>query len=137
VNPLTVGGQRPRYVGYMPVKFDASEDVWWALVDTGAQVSVISAGLASYLDLYCQDMSNVFPASFAVKGYNEASTYMPVLETRLRVGAHGNEERWMPVHLCVLDTNMYKLIIGVDILHELKFVFDEPARRLHLERNGV
>lgn len=48
-----------RQVGFMPIKFNEQNDTLWGLVDTGAQVSVISAGLANYLELYKEDMSNV------------------------------------------------------------------------------
>ena len=136
VNPLTTG-EHTRYVGYMPVKLGAQEEVWWALVDTGAQVTVISAGLASYLGLYERDMRNVHPAGFSVAGYNDTSSYMPVLETRMRLGARGGDERWLTVHFCILDTNRYKLIVGVDLLNQLNFVYESPTRRLHLERAGV
>ena len=89
----------------------------WGLVDTGAQVSVISAGLASYLDLYKPDLSNIRETSFTVAGYNGARSYMPVLETSFRLGNRGGDERVMPVNLCILDSNAYKLLIGVDILN--------------------
>ena len=80
VNPLnTTDTTRPRYVGYMPMKLGRAPEVYWALVDTGAQVSVISAGLAAYTDLYSPDGSNHFPASFFVSGYNGTKSYMPVL----------------------------------------------------------
>ena len=138
VNPLTTGEQpAARKVGYMPVKLGSWDEVWWALVDTGAQVSVISAGLASYLELYPPDMGNVHPVGFTVSGYNGTSSYMPVLETRLRLGARGGEERWIAVHLCILDTNAYKLIVGIDLLDRLHFTFDGPSRRLFLEWAGV
>ena len=105
VNPLNTTDNRTRYVGYMPVKLGSSPDVFWALVDTGAQVSVLSAGLASYADLYSPDMSNVFPASFAVAGYNGSRSYMPVLQTSIRLGARGGEERYVEMHFCILDSN--------------------------------
>jgi hypothetical protein len=41
------------------------------------------------------------------------------------------------VHLCVLDTNRYKFIIGVDLLTQWRFVYDDPSRRLFLEAKGV
>ena len=100
-------------------------------------MSVISAGLANYLELYEEDMSNVRPASFAVKGYNGAKSYMPILYTKIRLGARGGEERHMPLKLCILDTNAYKLLIGVDLLNQLDFILDGGQRRLHLQRMGV
>ena len=43
----------------------------------------------------------------------------------------------MEMHLCVLDTNTYKFIVGVDLLHQLNFIYDDPGRRLHLTHKGV
>ena len=80
-------------------------------------MSVISAGLAAYTELYASDLSNVYPASFAVAGYNGTRSYMPVLQAPVRLGNRGGEERNIQMHLCVLDSNDYKLIIGVDLLH--------------------
>ena len=93
--------------------------MYWALADTGAQVSVISAGLAAYLNLYNEDMSNVHPATFSVTGYNGTASYMPVLETTARMGARGGDERLLQMHFCILDTNSYKLIVGVDVMNKL------------------
>ena len=138
LNPLnTTDTARPRYVGYMPMKLGRAPEVYWALVDTGAQVSVISAGLAAYTDLYAPDGSNVFPASFAVSGYNGTKSYMPVLQAPVRLGARGGAERELEMHLCILDTNTYKFIVGVDLLHQLNFIYDDPGRRLHLTHHGV
>lgn len=66
-------------MGYLPIKLGDAPELFWALADTGAQVSVITAGLAHYLDLYSPDMSNVTPASFAVSGYNGTASYMPII----------------------------------------------------------
>ena len=80
INPLNCrAAAASRYVGYLPIKLGNAPELYWALADTGAQVSVISAGLAHYLDLYHADMGNVKPASFSVTGYNGSGSYMPVL----------------------------------------------------------
>ena len=62
----------------MPIRLGGSPEIWWALIDTGAQVSVISAGLASYAGLYDDSMANVL-SGVKVSGYNDASSYLPVL----------------------------------------------------------
>ena len=77
-------------------------------------------------------MSNVMPASFGVSGYNSTASYMPVLQTTVRLGARGGQERYMQMQFCVLDSNAYKLIVGVDLLNKLDFIYDSPGRRLHL-----
>ena len=82
-------------------------------------------------------MQNVHPASFSVTGYNGTSSYMPVLQTEVRLGARGGEERQISMHFCVLDTNNYKLIIGVDVMNKLQFIYDGPGRRLHLQNAGM
>ena len=80
INPLTSSATAAqRYVGYLPIKIGDAPELYWALADTGAQVSVITAGLAHYLDLHLPDMSNVTPASFAVSGYNGTASYMPII----------------------------------------------------------
>ena len=133
INPLTSKeGVKQRYVGYLPIKLGSAQELYWALADTGAQVSVISAGLAAYLNLYNDDMSNVHPATFSVTGYNGTASYMPVLETTVRMGARGGDERLLQMHFCILDTNSYKLIVGVDVMNKLQFVYDGPNRRIHL-----
>lgn len=43
----------------------------------------------------------------------------------------------MQMHFCILDSNAYKVIIGVDLLNQLKFIYDGPGRRLHLSNQGV
>lgn len=51
LNPLTASTYM-RSVGYIPVKFPSAPDLtFWALLDTGAMVSVVSAGLANFLGL--------------------------------------------------------------------------------------
>ena len=138
INPLTSKeGVNQRYVGYLPIKLGTAPELYWALADTGAQVSVISAGLAAYLNLYNDDMSNVHPATFSVTGYNGTASYMPVLETTVRMGARGGDERMLQMHFCILDTNSYKLIVGVDVMNKLQFVYDGPNRRIHLQNMGV
>ena len=119
INPIIMAAEN-NAVGYVPLKFASAPDiVFWALVDSGAQVSVISAGLANYLDLIQEDYGNVTSAPFTVKGYNDARSYMPALTTSFRLGAHGGPERYVAVQLCVYDSNEYKLLIGVDILRPL------------------
>lgn len=140
LNPLNVLPSDPqeRAVGYAPVKFEGNMDTYWALVDTGAQVSVISAGLASYLGLYQADMSNVLPSPFEVSGFNGKSSYMPILELQLRLGARGYEDdRWVTAHMCILDTNAYKLILGVDLLRPLEAVPVLKESRLYISRHGA
>lgn len=102
------------------------------MIDTGAHVSVISSGLAHFLGLFEEGFTNVSPSPFTVSGYNDAKSYMPILTVNLHLGAKGGEEREISVQFCVLDSNKYKLLIGVDLLDELQFVFDGPNKRLHL-----
>ena len=68
-------------------------EVYWALVDTGAQVSVISAGLAAYTNLYSTDGSNLPPASFSVSGYNGAKSYMLVFQAPVQIGTKDGPKR--------------------------------------------
>lgn len=120
-------------MGYVPLTFPHAEDLtFWGLVDTGAQVSVISAGLANYLNLIQEDFSNVSATPFQVSGYNGTKSYMPTITTTLRLGRFGGDERAVTVQLCVLDSNEYKIILGVDILSKLHFVCNDRDKKLHL-----
>ena len=89
-------------------------------------VSVISAGLANFLGLVKEDLSNVHPSPFTVQAYNGSRSYMPLITTILHLGARGGDERIVSVQLCVLDTNRYKLLLGVDVLGPLGFIYDDP-----------
>lgn len=44
------------------VQFKTTPTWQWGLVDEGAQVSMISTGLAKYLDLDQDNFSNILPA---------------------------------------------------------------------------
>ena len=41
------------------------------------------------------------------------------------------------MQFCILDSNAYKIIVGVDLLNKLEFIYDGPGRRLHLSSQGV
>lgn len=136
INPVSAitAGQS---VGYIPLTFYNAEDLtFWGLVDTGAQVSVISAGLANFLNLITEDLSNVSATPFQVSGYNGTKSYMPTITTTLRLGRYGGAEREATVQLCVLDSNEYKIILGVDILSKLHFVCNDRDKKLHLINQG-
>ena len=42
----------------------------------------------------------------------------------MRLGAKGGNGRHLTVQFCVLDTNAYKLLVGMDLLNELNFILD-------------
>lgn len=97
INPVSTvtAGQS---VGYIPLTFPHAEDLtFWGLVDTGAQVSVITAGLANYLNLIDHDFSNISSTPFSVSGYNGNKSYMPTLTTYLKLGRYGGPERKLAV----------------------------------------
>lgn len=72
---------------FVPVRFPDIPETFWALIDSGAQVSVISAGLCTYLELLNADLTNVHRARFNVSGFNGATSYMPFVHTYLRLGS--------------------------------------------------
>ena len=92
LNPLSTSSFGSA-VGYIPLRFPSVQGTLWGLVDTGAQVSVISAGLASFLGLLSPDMSNLAPSPFSVTGYNGTRSYMPLIEVTVRFGVFGGPER--------------------------------------------
>ena len=93
INPVATA-TRSCEVGFVPVRFPATPDLTiWGLIDTGAQVSVITAGLANFLGLINEDLSNVTATPFTVKGYNDVKSYMPAITVNLRMGREGGTER--------------------------------------------
>ena len=62
---------------------------------------------------------------------------MPILQTTMRLGAKGRNERHLTVQFCVLDTNAYKLLVGMDLLNELNFILDGIQKRLYLQSAGI
>ena len=120
-------------MGYIPLRFPSAPDLtYWGLVDTGAQVCVVSAGLANYLGLLAPDLSNVTATPFTVKGYNDVTTYMPALTTTMRLGSHGGPERLINVQMCVFSSNEYKILIGSDLLDKLQYIIDSRRSTLRL-----
>lgn len=68
-------------------------------------MSVISAGLANFLGLINEDLSNVLRTPFTVSGYNNLKSYMPIITTAMRLGRQGGSEREVTIQLCVFDSN--------------------------------
>ena len=62
VNDLASGGTSSQPTHYLPVSFEGKCFWQWALIDEGAQVSMISMGLAEYLNLVVHDFGNILPA---------------------------------------------------------------------------
>ena len=64
-------GTAPRAadVLYFPVRFTTSEETWWAMADSGAQVSLISTGIVGYLGLIDSEGARMLPSKFTVSGF--------------------------------------------------------------------
>ena len=102
---------------YAPVQFPTDGRTWWAMIDTGAQVSIISAGIVEYLGLLDSEGVKCYPSSFTVSGFDGSSKLkMPIMEVWMRMGTKGGDERWEKIQLAVLDTQRYKLILGRDFI---------------------
>lgn len=102
------------------MRFRTSESTWWAMVDSGAQVSIISTGLLDHLSLLDTKGFRVFPSAFTVSGFTGGDRLnMPIVEVEMRLGVRGGEERWQKVQLAVLETMQYKFILGMDMLQPL------------------
>lgn len=120
LNTLVGSAQRIEQTLYAPVRFRTSESTWWAMVDSGAQVSIISTGLLDHLSLLDTKGFRVFPSAFTVSGFTGGDRLnMPIVEVEMRLGVRGGEERWQKVQLAVLETMQYKFILGMDMLQPL------------------
>ena len=65
VNPMATtseGSARVTFTLFCPVLFATSNKVWWAMVDSGAQVSLISSGLVAYLGLLDEESAQAYPS---------------------------------------------------------------------------
>ncbi len=73
------------------------------MVDIGAQVSLISSGLVTYLGLLDSEGAKMLPTNFTVSGYDGGSrARLPILEVWMRFGTRGDNIRWERVQLTVL-----------------------------------
>lgn len=80
---------------YCPVKFTRDPRTWWAMVNTGAQVSIISSGLVDHLNLLDSKDAKAYDSGFTVSGFDgTAKLKMPILEVWVRMGSRGGDERW-------------------------------------------
>lgn len=120
LNALVGSAQKIQQTLYAPVRFLSSESTWWGMVDSGAQVSIISSGLLEHLRLMETRDFKAYPSAFTVSGFTGGEKLnMPIVELWMRLGVRGEDERWQMVHLAVLNTAQYKFIIGMDILSPL------------------
>ena len=62
---------------------------------------------------------------------------LPILEAWLRFGTRGDDLRWERVHLTVLHSVQYKLILGMDILQPRKARMDVERCTLSMEKRGI
>lgn len=68
-------------------------------------MSIISSGLVAYLGLLDSEEVAAYNPAFTVTGFSGGEKLqMPVLETWLRLGTRGGDERWERMQFAVLDT---------------------------------
>ena len=53
------------------------------------------------------------------------------------MGTRGDDLRWELMHLTVLNSNSYKLILGIDYFKPRKGVLDMDGMTLSLTKEGV
>lgn len=96
VNAMVGEGAVVRQTLYVPVRFSTDPtNTWWAMVDTGAQISIISSGLVEHLRLLNSEGVKAYPPAFTVSGFTGGDRLsMPILEVFLRFGTRGGDERW-------------------------------------------
>ena len=102
---------------WAPIKFSTTPATYWAMIDTGAQVSLISTGLIAHLGLLDSEGARTMPSGFRVSGFDgQAREPMPIIEVWMRFGARGGNIRWDKVHLACVSSPACKIILGIDVL---------------------
>ena len=57
---------------YLPILLPGCAETQWALVDTGAQVSLMTTGVAKYCNAVAPDYSNLLPSELMLNGVTGA-----------------------------------------------------------------
>ena len=71
---------------YLPILLPGCSETQWALVDTGAQVSLITTGVAKYCNAVAPDYSNLLPSELMLNGVTGAPWGTTRLATDVTIG---------------------------------------------------
>ncbi len=109
---------------YIPILFPGCATPQWALVDSGAQVSLITTGCATYCNLVESGFTNVLASDLTVGGVSGASWQTARLTTTAILGTQRLAGREMDFSFALQPGERYKIIIGMDIIKEHKLILD-------------
>lgn len=109
---------------YVPVLFPNCKEPQWALIDTGAQLSLITTTCARFCNLVEEGFENVVASDLKVGGVNGQPWQTARLKTSVILGSQRLAAREMPIEFALLGGDRYKIIIGMDILKERKMMID-------------
>ena len=116
---------------YVPVRIGGR--VQFALVDCGAELSVMSTAFANFCSLTEPNYANVQDTAFNIVGVNGKKSATTSLTTPITFGSKPLPPRGCKVPFCVMDHPGYKLILGMDLLWKLKAKVDFAKEQLTLQ----
>ena len=109
--------------------------IQWAMIDTGA--SVILTALANFSGIIEEGKSNVMMSKFRVRGIGDNLSGAAVIGTQISFGMKDSPNRKYNIQLCAIESQTYKLILGLDVLEKLKAPIDLEKYKIRLkDREG-
>ena len=96
----------------------------WALVDSGAELTLVTTQFANFANLVMPNFQNVQDSGFHIVGVNGYRSPTQVINTRITLGRSESENRTYPISLCVITGEAYKLVLGMEVLERLKAIID-------------
>ena len=133
INNVAAAANQVSQTLYVPVLFPNCQEPQWALVDTGAQLSLITTTCARFCNLVSEGFENVVASDLKVGGVNGQPWQTARLKTTVILGNQRLATREMPVEFALLGGDRYKIIIGMDILKEHKMVVDLAQETLRFK----
>jgi predicted aspartyl protease len=106
--------------------------VQWGLVDSGAELSLVSTAFASFAGLVEENQTNVSDRGLVVRGVNGVRSPAQIINTSLILGRQQKPERGAKISAAVISNDAYKLVLGMDLLGSMKAVVDVANRRITL-----
>ena len=97
-------------------------------------VSLITVGLVNNLNMARAGHSNVKEAGFRVNGVTLGYAPAAILETSVHLGFRRSFH--LDAHLTIIDSERYKLILGMDILGPMNAEINLHEKLLQLTYNG-
>ena len=94
--------------------------------------------MAEHLGLLDAPDASAYNSAFQVTGFDGKTKHsLPILQAWMRMGTRGDQLRWELMHLTVLNSPTYKLILGIDYLKRRKGRLDMERMALTLCRDNI